>query len=63
MGLTVSTITKINPFLSQISQQIHNMDEKVAVNSVLCAKFYFTCISGPWYPIWRKSVQSSWRNV
>ena len=27
------------------------------------AKFYFICISGLWYQIWRKSIQPSWRNV
>ena len=51
-------MNKINPFFFALSQQIHKMYEKVALITQiwLRAKLYFTCISNPWYPIYRKSI-------
>ena len=43
----------IDPFFSEISQQIHKMYEKVAIIIQIWhkAKSYFTSMSNTWYPI------------
>ena len=51
--ITVSDMTKIITFFSEISQQTLKIDEKIAIISQIwhSAKFCFTCFSSSWYQI------------
>ena len=45
-------MNKITTFFFEISQQTHKIYEKIAITQIWHrAKFYLTCISGPWYLI------------
>ena len=68
--ISVPNMNIINPFFNEISQQIQKMYEKMAIITQIWQKrqtlFYmhqWSMVLWSWYPIWRKSIQPSWRNA